>query len=70
MTPKEVAKKGVKLLPALCNHLEAASGFFQVNMIKFVVGVDFNLNCKNLVNFKNSQYFLSYTVKLRSLELG
>lgn len=33
MTPKEVAKKGVKLLPALCNHLEAASGFFQVNII-------------------------------------
>ncbi|XP_076105835.1 Fanconi anemia group D2 protein-like [Mytilus galloprovincialis] len=29
LTPKEVATKAVKLLPALCNHLEAASGFFQ-----------------------------------------
>ncbi|XP_060605548.1 Fanconi anemia group D2 protein-like [Ruditapes philippinarum] len=29
LTPLEVATKVVKLLPALCNHLEGASGFFQ-----------------------------------------
>ncbi|XP_069142684.1 Fanconi anemia group D2 protein-like [Argopecten irradians] len=27
--PKKIAVKAVKLLPALCNHLESASGFFQ-----------------------------------------
>ncbi|XP_021343216.1 Fanconi anemia group D2 protein-like [Mizuhopecten yessoensis] len=27
--PKRIAVKAVKLLPALCNHLEGASGFFQ-----------------------------------------
>ena len=26
----EIATNAVKLLPALCNHLESASGFFQV----------------------------------------
>ncbi|XP_053376879.1 Fanconi anemia group D2 protein-like [Mercenaria mercenaria] len=29
LTPFQVATKVVKLLPALCNHLEGASGFFQ-----------------------------------------
>ncbi|XP_052284224.1 Fanconi anemia group D2 protein-like isoform X1 [Dreissena polymorpha] len=29
LTPLQVATNAVKLLPALCNHLEASSGFFQ-----------------------------------------
>lgn len=29
-TPKFIAKKVIKLLPALCEHLERSSGFFQV----------------------------------------
>lgn len=29
-TPKFIAKKVIKLLPALCEHLESSSGFFQV----------------------------------------
>ncbi|VDI41500.1 Hypothetical predicted protein, partial [Mytilus galloprovincialis] len=33
LTPKEVATKAVKLLPALCSHLEAASGFFQADSL-------------------------------------
>ena len=35
LTPLEVASKVVKLLPALCNHLEGASGFFQVKLVSF-----------------------------------
>ena len=30
---KEVAKYVVELLPVLCEHLEATSGFFQVNVL-------------------------------------
>ena len=29
-TPKFIAKKVIKLLPALCEHLESSNGFFQV----------------------------------------
>ncbi|KAJ8301396.1 hypothetical protein KUTeg_020383 [Tegillarca granosa] len=32
LTSKEIAAKSIKLLPALCNQLEAASGFFQYSL--------------------------------------
>nr|XP_054752442.1 Fanconi anemia group D2 protein-like [Lytechinus pictus] len=32
LSPKQVAKKAVKMLPLLCQHLEATSGFFQTLM--------------------------------------
>jgi len=31
LSPLQVATNAVKLMPALCNHLEAASAFFQVS---------------------------------------
>ncbi|XP_078340386.1 Fanconi anemia group D2 protein-like [Crassostrea virginica] len=33
-TPKFIAKKVIKLLPALCEHLESSNGFFQTLMVE------------------------------------
>ncbi|XP_061195193.1 Fanconi anemia group D2 protein-like [Saccostrea echinata] len=33
-TPKFIAKKVIKLLPALCEHLESSSGFFQTLIVE------------------------------------
>ncbi|XP_062598461.1 Fanconi anemia group D2 protein-like, partial [Saccostrea cucullata] len=33
-TPKFIAKKVIKLLPALCEHLESSSGFFQTLIVQ------------------------------------
>ena len=51
LTPLEVATKVVKLLPALCNHLEGASGFFQVSSLTLLYSdlTLHNIACMNPV---------------------